>query len=306
MIGLKKISPHETVEIDVKNLRDEQTPDERGNTIPINVNSGQVKWTIRSEKYDNDYDVRKADLIGRSEQIDTINGISSSYACVKCCQKYADGYIFPYSSVADVEVGDQIQFGAREDGYDCYGNYYFCYLDNDDVDWSSSNHNVATISNLGLVTIVGVGDVEIDGDWWVTRTTNYGGYCPDPPLSPEEEKGKSNRTKKKDAEQILAPDCSVCHTAPFQIDSHVNISAKPKVIINVPSNALDGATVSFSAATEDGSPATYQWSFEPTSGGNNPQVNFTAPTGATTMAKPIGLQSPIFHVQVLTADIPSK
>jgi hypothetical protein len=29
----------------------------------------------------------------------------------------------------------------------------------------------------------------------------------------------------------------------------------------------------------------YQWSFEPTSGGNNPQMNFTTPTQATTDAK---------------------
>lgn len=32
-------------------------------------------------------------------------------------------------------------------------------------------------------------------------------------------------------------------------------------------------------------PTGYQWSFEPTSGGNNPQVNFSNPTGTTTTAK---------------------
>ncbi|HYO06719.1 MAG TPA: hypothetical protein VER14_07030, partial [Phototrophicaceae bacterium] len=60
---------------------------------------------------------------------------------------------------------------------------------------------------------------------------------------------------------------------------------KPTLIINVPQNAMDGDTVEFSVTVQNGTPTGYLWSFEPTSGGNNPQVNFTAPTAATTQAK---------------------
>ncbi len=59
---------------------------------------------------------------------------------------------------------------------------------------------------------------------------------------------------------------------------------KPTVTISVPSNAIDGDTVEFSVSVENGTPSGYLWSFEPTSGGNNPQVNFTAPIAATTQA----------------------
>ena len=46
MIGLKSIKPHETVQIDLKRLRDEQIPDERGQTIPMYISSGQFHWTL--------------------------------------------------------------------------------------------------------------------------------------------------------------------------------------------------------------------------------------------------------------------
>jgi hypothetical protein len=283
MIGLEKIAPHKTVQLDVKKLRDEQTTDERGNTIPINVNDGQIKWTIRSEEYVNDTDIKKFALTGRSEQIDTINGVSSSYACHNCCQKDAYGWISS-GGVTEAEVGDQIQFTAYEQGSDCYGYPYSFQMDNDDVDWDSSNDNIATVSNLGLVTIVGVGEVEIDGDWLITRTSNYGGYCPTV-FKAEQGKVKSKLEEKSDAVEMLVPDCSVCSTESARIDSDVDIVAKPKVTINVPATAKDGDTVTFSVTSQGGTPSAYLWSFEPTSGGNNPQVNFTAPTAQTTEAK---------------------
>ena len=59
IIGLEKIAPHKTVQIDVKKLRDEQTPDERGNTIPLTVNVGQFRWTIRSESFSEDAPLKK-------------------------------------------------------------------------------------------------------------------------------------------------------------------------------------------------------------------------------------------------------
>jgi len=60
----------------------------------------------------------------------------------------------------------------------------------------------------------------------------------------------------------------------------------PTVTISVPQTAQDGDTVEFRVVSvQNGTPTGYQWSFEPTSGGNNPQVNFSNPTAATTTAK---------------------
>jgi hypothetical protein len=68
-------------------------------------------------------------------------------------------------------------------------------------------------------------------------------------------------------------------------DSVSTTEIRPTVTISVPSNATDGDTVEFRVSVENGTPTGYQWSFEPISGGNNPQVNFSNPTGMTTTAK---------------------
>ena len=226
MIGLGKIAPHETVEIDVKKLRDEQKPDERGKAIPLNISGGQIKWTIRSEQYENDSDLRKTDLIGRSEQIDEVNGISSSYACLNCCQKTSSGIIYTNDSTSDIEAGDQIQFQAFEYGFDCYGNPYYFNYPNNQVTWSSSNNSIATISNLGLATAAGAGDVTISGRWSQNVTNTYGGYCP---LSPQKSEDKSAVEEIKETEVILSPDCSICRTTSVTLGSDVNINVKPGV-----------------------------------------------------------------------------
>jgi hypothetical protein len=64
------------------------------------------------------------------------------------------------------------------------------------------------------------------------------------------------------------------------------ITIGPKVTINVPATAKDGDTVTFSASTQGGTPTAYQWTYSIDSGatGNNPQVNFSAPTAASTTA----------------------
>ena len=55
--------------------------------------------------------------------------------------------------------------------------------------------------------------------------------------------------------------------------------------ISGPQSVLDGNEGSFSVTVVNGSASGYQWSFSPTSGvGNNPQVNFSSPTSASTTA----------------------
>jgi hypothetical protein len=86
MIGLKAIKPHQSIEIDVKKLRDDQTPDERGRIIPLNISNGQLQWTLRRKDTLPDDDAKgNLALIGRSEQVDFVKNVSSSYACQNCC-----------------------------------------------------------------------------------------------------------------------------------------------------------------------------------------------------------------------------
>ncbi len=123
--------------------------------------------------------------------------------------------------VTDVEVGNQILFTAWEQGTDCYGWEYPPFQVSDNVDWDSSDENIATVDD-GLVTIVGVGDFEIDGRWWRDVTTNYGGWCPD----------MFSETKYGDGdipELNFVPDCNWCQTGDIRLGSDVDIIAKPKV-----------------------------------------------------------------------------
>lgn len=47
MLGMKQVAPHQTVEIDVRRLRDEQTPDVARRLIPPDVSSGQLMWSLK-------------------------------------------------------------------------------------------------------------------------------------------------------------------------------------------------------------------------------------------------------------------
>ena len=76
-VGIKSIEGGQTIQYDLRRLRDEQVPDVNGMVIPLTANSGQVHWSKTGHE--------AGMLIGRSEQFDLGSGISSNYACANCC-----------------------------------------------------------------------------------------------------------------------------------------------------------------------------------------------------------------------------
>src|SRR6476661_10808752 len=72
MIGMKAVAPHQTIEIDVKNFRDEQIPEQHGVTIPLDATSGQLKWSLKRtmESAPEDQSRDMLALMGRTEQTD--------------------------------------------------------------------------------------------------------------------------------------------------------------------------------------------------------------------------------------------
>jgi hypothetical protein len=181
MIGIKTVQPHQTIELDVRALRDNQVPDETGVTIPLYVSSGQLQWTLRrrDEPARNSDELDRLALVGRSEQIDVIHGISSNYACQNCCGgTFLTGSIEPNNFQFD--TGDVVEFRAYESGLTCYEYQapHRVYPSN----WSSTNPSVVTIgSNTGIATMLGSGSAQIKASWSVERSyENYpcegGGY----------------------------------------------------------------------------------------------------------------------------------
>lgn len=181
MIGIKTVQPHQTIELDVRALRDNQVPDETGVTIPLNVSSGQLQWTLRrrNEPARNADELDRLALVGRSEQIDVIHGISSNYACQNCCGgTFLNGSIEPQN--LQFETGDIVEFRAYEVGQTCY--IYQAPNRVYPTNWSSTNPAVAIVgSNSGIVTMLGSGTAQIKASWAVERSyENYpcegGGY----------------------------------------------------------------------------------------------------------------------------------
>ena len=239
-----KSSPGQTVMIDFKQLRDSQTPDSGGNLIPLTMDSGQASWTM--------FGAGNKQMSGRSEQVNTVIGISSTYACYNCCPDnvYSTGRAIPFAVQA--EAGQSYEYFVEAEGLNCYGQVNGpLFLMVGDT-WLSSNTTVATIANDGNSLAIAPGTVTFSGGFNSTRYDYDGRDC-----------YESNSRENGEGEMQV--------TSTFTL--------------NVPATAADGTTVTYSITPQDGTPTAIQWSFTaPTAAGNNPMVDFSAPTAATTTA----------------------
>jgi hypothetical protein len=152
--GLKTVAPHQTAVLDIRALRDGQVKDEHNQTIPPDATHGQVQWSIEGPE--------NLTLIGRAEQGDSLNGMSSSYACVNCCPpSCVETWIDP-PSVTGVS-GDTQQFTAIQQNEDCFGNLLSPFSRS--ATWSSTNSSVATVNSTGFATAQNPGSTNIQGTW---------------------------------------------------------------------------------------------------------------------------------------------
>ncbi|HSK74638.1 MAG TPA: hypothetical protein VK892_23260 [Pyrinomonadaceae bacterium] len=161
---VKELKPGQTVAIDFKQLRDSQTPDSMGQIIPLNIERGQATWSMIGPENNT--------MSGRSEQVDTVRGISSTYACYNCCpdSRYTNGTTIPHPVEKDIGGQQAIKFVIQI--VDCYNN--ITAGTDSGYNWSSSNTSVASINFLGEATAVNGGTANLTGyftnEWW------YGNY----------------------------------------------------------------------------------------------------------------------------------
>ncbi len=153
---LETVAPHQTIEIDIRELRDKQVPDVNGLRIPLGDTSGQVQWSLTGG-------VDRV-LIGRSEQVDLVRGISSNYACQNCCpNSFFDGWLTPVQSTSF--EGGQIQFIAMQQDANCYGQTYPPYQAGAPFFTSSDSSICDPGFSTGTTTGVGPGEAVINGAW---------------------------------------------------------------------------------------------------------------------------------------------
>jgi hypothetical protein len=165
MLGMKPVGPRQTVEIDVKRLRDEQAPDVSGRTIPPGVSSGQLLWSLKQTAPPpaGEGERQALALIGRTEQVDVERAVSSNYACQSCCSNsYNSSFVSPGGPTADVNT--QVNFTVYQTDKDCYGTLTLPYP-RTDATWTSGNTAVATASGSGQVTTLAGGQTTIRATW---------------------------------------------------------------------------------------------------------------------------------------------
>jgi hypothetical protein len=173
--GVQTVEGRQTVAFNLRDLRDNQVPDEEGHTIPLDVSRGQILWSLYRTEEANDAWEDLA-LIGRSEQIDTAKAMSSNYACLNCCpNSFAGGYVEP-SEPPDADVGSVGQFVAKDCRATCYGTEVCSKVS---ATWTSSDINVVTVDNTGFAIARGGGTAFITARWG-TRFAYYTSCDPDP------------------------------------------------------------------------------------------------------------------------------
>lgn len=164
-VGIKELRPGETVAVDFRALRDNATPDILGNTIPSEVDKGQIGWSAHGS-------MENKVLSGRSEQISLADGIASTYACYNCCQnRYYDSWIDPGGT--ETTVGDFSTFQARQRDISCNDTVTPPYIVYSSVNWEISEPSVASLDSAGEAESLSPGTATVQASWtaddWVTE-----------------------------------------------------------------------------------------------------------------------------------------
>lgn len=153
--GMRTVEAHQTVALDVRELRDNQVPDTAGRTIPFAATHGQIRWSMHGTK--------NLVLIGRVEQVDVAKGIASSYACQNCCpSSHNDEWMAP--GEVSIFEGETSQLTPMQNDRSCYGYISAPYAVGF-ANWTTSDETIAWPAYQGLATGVSAGTATIGASW---------------------------------------------------------------------------------------------------------------------------------------------
>jgi hypothetical protein len=211
--GVQTVQGHQTVAFNLRELRDNQVPDEDGRTIPLDVSRGQIQWSLDQDTAPEvASEFEELALIGRSEQVDTARAMSSNYACQNCCiNDFVYGYVEPPSATGD--VGGQQQFTAYAAKENCYTTALPARTS---ATWSSSNTSVVTIDSSGLATARGGGTATIQAR--ISAQFSYVEPCDPGPVFVSPGSAPASDAVKP-TPQPNAPPCGACqHTYSYDYE----------------------------------------------------------------------------------------
>ncbi len=157
----------ETTAFDVRKIRDSQETGSEGNTIPITANSGHVAWSYLG-------DTDKV-FIGRSQTVDTANGLVSTYECqCNCGYSYYESRLLP-SSISGF-IGGVTNLFAQERDWLCYNTYSSFYDVNYKSTFSSQYPTIASC-NGNIATAIGTGTTSLYASFGATQKIWTGFGC---------------------------------------------------------------------------------------------------------------------------------
>ena len=165
-IPLQEMDAGQTVEVDIKKLRDDQVPDVLGHLIPLSVTGGQLDWGPRAHR---------GEFIGRLVQYSPSGAMASSFSCVGAClcdNSFGSAVIYP--GLFSGFIGDTFGLQSTETDVDCNQQVVYTYNvgPTQGLQYSSSDSTVVTINN-GTATLVGFGQAEITASWDTFNVTQH-------------------------------------------------------------------------------------------------------------------------------------
>jgi len=166
----RKLAAGETAVFDVRKLRDEGTPDGKGQRLPASFTTGQFLWSIHGGM--------GTHLLGRSEIVSRAARVSSSYSCTGCCPWVFAGASMNPASVL-VLVDGFAAIGAEGTDADCYGNTW-SYPAGDN--WWMDDPSIAAMSyGSGSDQVMGIapGETRVWASWRIENYIYDGQDCRD-------------------------------------------------------------------------------------------------------------------------------
>jgi hypothetical protein len=168
----RQLKPGETAYFDLRKLRDEQTPDRTGKTLPLTLDRGQFHWSVVATP-------GGGQIVGRAEVRGRSAHVVSSYSCPTCCPDHGPyGGFYPHAFGVTVSSFEPTESFAEM--LDCYGNVYY-----QNILWYTLTTNNSAVATADSETYElygeGSGSTYVVGHFWQIEWEFYesenGGAC---------------------------------------------------------------------------------------------------------------------------------
>jgi hypothetical protein len=283
VLSTNKIAPHQVKVIDVKKVRDSQLPDANGNTLPLNIEQGQIEWSL-APKINQVIGQTGAEIIGQASQINAADKTSSVYFCINICVD--SSRIEFLDQNVELEIGDSAQLRFVRINTTAYGDNV-TYPDPNSYTWISQDNSVAQVfpgtvvaNSVGetQINVSGAGATSIELDTCSQYYSLYSSEWINDPYIIQQ------------LQQTLG--CRYCEAIYASVDASTNVIIKPSIkilrngqdITSTQQNAnvqtvTIGEKISLTAAVSGGNVTDKQWSLPSDKAIKNYEVICTGSTG---------------------------